>query len=98
RGRLLDGREFPGPVQPGPRLQRDMAAVDAHLDTIAVELDLMAPASAAGRTVRRLAELRLDENRHPGGLRAPLARLGLLQLFAAPALGRSPRRFADPLA
>src|SRR4029450_10383689 len=72
--RLLGSRlELLRPVQALARAQARLAVLDAQLQAIAVELDLMRPAGRGGGTLDQLAELRLDEGRHL----ADLARLGL---------------------
>ena len=48
---LCDGREALRPVEPGSRQEADLAGVDARLDAIAVELDLMAPLRAGRRPI-----------------------------------------------
>ena len=63
-----DGRELRRPVQPLAGQQRRMAVLGAQLHAIAVELDLMRPALALRRLLRRLGELRLDELRQCGWL------------------------------
>ncbi len=68
-----DGGEFLRPIQPLARAQRRLAVADAQLQAIAVELDLVRPAGAAGRLLDQLGELRLDEFRY----RRDLAGLGL---------------------
>ena len=75
--RLLgDGRELVGPVQALAGLQRGLAVLDAQLHAIAVELDLVAPAVAAGGRSTERAELRRDEIRHRGDLPAFALRRG----------------------
>ena len=63
-----DRLELVGPVQPLARLQRGLAVLDAQLHAIAVELDLVAPARAAGRPLDGRAELRRDEVGHRADL------------------------------
>ena len=72
-GLLGDGGKFLRPVQPLARAQHRLAVLDAQLQAIAVELDLVRPAGAAGRLLDQLGELRLDEFGH----RRDLAGLGL---------------------
>ena len=72
-GLLGDGGEFLRPVQPLAGAQHRLAVLDAQLQAIAVELDLVRPAGAAGRLLDQLGELRLDELGH----RRDLAGLGL---------------------
>ena len=72
-GLLGDGGKFRRPVQPLAGAQHRLAVLDAQLQAIAVELDLVRPAGAAGRLLVQLGELRLDEFGH----RRDLAGLGL---------------------
>ena len=60
-GGSRDGRIFGGPVEPLAGLQRCLAIQHAHLDAIAVELDLVQPSVARRRTRKGLAKLRSDE-------------------------------------
>ncbi len=60
--------ELRRPVEAGAGLQRRMAVLDAQLQAIAVELDLVAPAGPLRRTVHRLGELRRHEPRKGRGL------------------------------
>ena len=65
---------------------RRLAALDAQLQAVAVELDLVAPARARRRPVHRAGELRRDEAGQGGGL-------GRRAGFALPAsLASRPRR------
>ena len=61
-----DRAELRGPVEALAGLQRGLAVLDAQLDAIAVELDLMHPARRRRRARERVAELRRDEVRHRG--------------------------------
>ena len=65
-----DGRKFLGPVEAAPRLERHRAVGDASLDAVAVELDLMDPAVAVGRSRAQRREARRDEVREPAVTRA----------------------------
>ncbi len=65
-----DGRKFLGPVETTPRLERHRAVGDASLDAVAVELDLMDPAIAVGRSRAQRREARRDEVREPAVTRA----------------------------
>ncbi len=64
-----DGGKAFGPVDPGARQKPHLPTVDARLQAVAVELDLVDPFGAARRLVARLGEAELD----PGG-QQPLAR------------------------
>ena len=70
-GRLGDRLELLRPVEALAGLQRRLAVLDAQLQAIAVELDLVRPAGAARRTLDQLGELRLDEVRHRADLLRP---------------------------
>ncbi len=69
-----DRMKLVGPVQTFAGFKPGLAALDAQLHAIAVELDLVAPAFPARRPIDRGAELRRDEIRHRRDLLA-------LQLF-----------------
>jgi hypothetical protein len=65
---LGDLAELRRPVEAGAGLQRRAAVLDAQLQAIAVELDLMAPAGPLRRAVHRLGELRRHEAGQGRGL------------------------------
>jgi hypothetical protein len=52
------------PFQTLAGLQGDIAVLDAHLDTVAVELDFADPIGARRRTLNRSTQLRRDERGH----------------------------------
>src|SRR5262249_33859666 len=65
---LFEGRadrlaELVGPIETAPGEQSYLAAVDARLQAIAVELDLVHPAAALRRLALQGGEARLDEIR-----------------------------------
>ncbi len=60
-GGSRDGRIFGGPVEPLARLQGCLASSHAHLDAVAVELDLVQPSVSRRRTRKGLAKLGSDE-------------------------------------
>ena len=76
-----DVAELVGPVEALAGPQRRLAALDAQLQPIAVELDLVAPAGARRRPLDRLGQLR--RRRSPAGRRPSSAR---------PCCGRGLRR------
>ena len=89
------GGEAIAPVQTLAGAQGRLAAADADLDAVAVELDLMGPAGRAGRMVRDLAKLDRDK----GGRAARLAGggfrgFGLRRGLAGGGLRRRPLRLS----
>src|SRR5215213_2548826 len=66
--------ELVRPVQSLARAHESLAAFDAQLHPIAIELDLMHPVLPGGRTAHTFAKLRSDKGRHRGdaNTRAPL--------------------------
>jgi hypothetical protein len=59
--RLGDGAELRRPVQAFAGFQGDVFTRDSQLSAIAIELDLMHPASTGRRPLENLAKLRSDE-------------------------------------
>jgi len=72
-GDVRDRLELCRPVETLARLECRLAAGDAQLQAIAIELDLVHPARRRRRLIDQLGELRLDEGRDG----ADLLRLGL---------------------
>ena len=77
-------REFAGPIETGARLQGDGTVADAHLDAIAVELDLVDPVAGLRRPAAQRREAGFDKSGQPR-----LACAGDLAGFFARSLGRS---------
>ena len=60
-----DASEFRRPVETFARVERGLAAGNVQLHPISIDLDLVSPAFALGRTVDEPCELRWDEVGHP---------------------------------
>ena len=98
--RLLgDRRELLRPVEALARAQPGLAVLDAQLQAIAVELDLVRPSGLRGRALDQLAELRFDEGRHLADLAWLRLAFGEGRLVAAALLVALPDRTGrSPLA
>src|SRR6516165_6498294 len=88
---LCDRRKLFDPIQALARLQARLAILDAQLNTIAVELDFVAPALPTRRALDRGAEFGGDEIRHVRDLarsRSPRGRRLRWLLARSACLGR----------
>lgn len=97
RCRLGDLGIFARPVESLPRLQCHLAIQHTQLDPIAVELDLMNPTCAGGRTLQSLAELRRNEIRQidrGGRFRFPAGSGVLFSLFGSQSAVAIPDRIS----